>query len=437
MVIHSNKTIKERKENRITRVIISIFIFTMLSGSIRKWALESNTVGNIILAIQLVSLFSFLLIKKQFKSPFTRLLWVYLLLLVVLALNPMNLTIYHGLVGIVIHFNFWCAIFFYFRNREYFEIKSYTYFFLFFGIGELVLAYIQYTLPTTHVLNKYATESAVTFIAEIGDATRVTGTFSYLSGFSSFLLFYPLFLWGLVRLRFPLYLLISLYVAGLVGCFTSGARTSTYLYLLLVALTLIYEIKVKRIFILLTYVGILVGILFVTMSVFQSRVRFLTELIDKSYENFLERRRFNVSRGEENDRIKDPVEEVIFFRGEYPMIGIGLGATYQGATSLWGFSKYALEYKGGYEEEGERVMLEGGVILFLFRLLLFAYIYRHSRVPKIALLVLFFLCLFYVPIIFNVYNGVFLFLGLVFLDRSYDISEQQLALDTKRLATKT
>ncbi|HMI68088.1 MAG TPA: hypothetical protein VK517_18725, partial [Cyclobacteriaceae bacterium] len=130
--------------------------------------------------------------------------------------------------------------------------------------------------------------------------------------------------------------------------------------------------------------------------------------------------------GELEARIVGSLVEVLEFQGEYPVYGIGLGSTYQGAISLFGASDYLKEY-GYYESEGGRIVLEGGFILFFLRVILFIVMIRYSYVPPLGKIFLFILFINSM-IVFNTYLSVFFILGMIFVDRAYylkDVDEGQ------------
>src|SRR5581483_11577093 len=132
-----------------------------------------------------------LLRKEGYRSPFNRLLVFYTLVLFLLAFNPMNLTIFHGLFGILVHLGFWLCCFFYIRNRELFNLKDLVWLFITVALIEIILSFIQYNLPATHFLNAYANEEEIAAgIATFNGRVRVTGTFSYLGGFYAFFGFF-------------------------------------------------------------------------------------------------------------------------------------------------------------------------------------------------------------------------------------------------------
>ena len=144
-----------------------------------------------------------------------------------------------------------------------------------------------------------------------------------------------------------------------------------------------------------------------------------------AYSNF-QTRITNAGQGELEGRIVGSLVEVLEFKGEYPIYGIGLGSTYQGAIQLFGVSDYLKEY-GYYESEAGRIVLEGGFILFFLRAILFIVMIRYSSVPLLGRIFLFILFINSM-IVFNTYLSVFFFLGMIFVDRAYylkDVDEGQ------------
>lgn len=128
--------------------------------------------------------------------------------------------------------------------------------------------------------------------------------------------------------------------------------------------------------------------------------------------------------GEVEYRISDLFNEVLDFRGKYPVFGVGLGSTYQGANAIFGTSQYVLEY-GYNESEAGRIILEGGYILFFLRIALFLVLMRKSVVPFFGKAI--FLALFFTSqVVFSVYFGTFFFLGIIFVDRAYYLKSRNI-----------
>ncbi len=411
----------QKTEKQINRLFVFIFLFSTLSGAIRKWFIASDGLSNAILGIQLVVPFGFLIFqtRKAVHTAFTSLLLIYTIVLFILAFNPMNETVFHGIFGIFIHLGFWFTCFFYLNNKNLFEPSKFLYLFLLVGIAELLLGFVQYTLPSTHFLNKYANEDAIADVATFGSVVRITGSFSYLGGFGSFMIFYAFMIWAMLRLHYSSFLVIFLYTLGLIGCFMSVSRTPTYMYITMGLLMVYCEFGIRNFGKLLAVLAIVVGGIVGIFYFLGNQLSFVQTTINSSYENFEKRRSSNQENGEEDRRIMGTLTDVIFFPGEYPTLGVGLGSTYQGATAVWGRSKYILEYPSWLEEEPERVVVEGGYLLLFLKIFLFIALYRKLRIPGIAKAVLFILVFLFVPIVFNTYNSTYLFLGLTLLDSTY------------------
>lgn len=398
-----------------------IFLFSIFSGAIRKWIVDSNVVSNIILMVQLLIPFSFLfLLTGRVKSPFSSgVMCLYVIVLLVLAFNPMNLTIFHSAFGVVTHLGFWIAIFFYLENKDLFKLDRQLWLVAIVCVLELLLGLIQYSLPFSHPLNRYANTETIKQIAIIKNSVRVSGTFSYLGGFMSFLLFYALLVWTLVHKGSNITLCIGLYLLGFMGCLMSGSRAPTYIYIIIGLMMTYYEFGSKGIWRVLLLLSI---VLLLGTSVFYflgDKLEFLSSVAEKSYSNFQERRTQNISSGEESNRIMGPIQDVIFFPGEYPLLGVGLGATYQGVTAIWGTSPYVKSYPSWLEEEPERIIVEGGFVLLLLKIVLFIFLYKRLNIPSFAKVIIFVLVFLYVPLVYNIYYSIFFFLGLIFLDSNF------------------
>ncbi|MGL1423646.1 hypothetical protein ACSTJ1_00460, partial [Vibrio parahaemolyticus] len=89
-------------------------------------------------------------------------------------------------------------------------------------------------------------------------------------------------------------------------------------------------------------------------------------------------------------------------KGNYPIFGVGLGSTYQGAIKLFGTSPFIIEY-GFYESEVIRIVLEGGFILLFTRIFVIIYVIRQLLIPVTGKIVITIILLFFFPTIFNIY----------------------------------
>jgi hypothetical protein len=403
---------------KTSRTYLTIFLFTILSGVLRKWVFTSYAVGNIIFFFQL--LVPYLLFTnenfKYNKVLTNRLIIFFLIYIIAGAFNPLQKTALHGGVGILLHFSFWFLAFYYIENREFFDARKWIFVLVVVAFSEVVLGFIQYGLPQRHFLNRYAAEQNVgNIIAEVGTAVRITGTFSYITGFSSYLLFHALFVWGLIIYQYRPAVTLSLMLGGLVACFMNGSRGATYVYILIMVFFLIFEARKTNIssFIL----RLIVPFMVVYLVVLARGQLGLETTVSTAFDNFQARRESLAESGEEKNRLFWDYYALRDFRGQYPIFGIGIGATYQGAIVLWGMSEALIEY-GYIESEMERYVVEGGFILLFIRLLLTYYFCISLSVPWQTKWLIGGLT-FIAPITFNIFNIVFFMTGIIFLDQAY------------------
>lgn len=396
-------------------VVLFIFLFTTLSGVVRKWILPLGIVNNLVLVIQLLLPIVFVFLpNRATHSLLLRIMPIYLVALILLALNPLNQTIYHGVFGVVLHFGFWYALAYYLNNRTYFNLRKLFPVFVIVSVFQIILATIQYGLPMNHILNRYVAETDT--VAMVGNAVRVSGTFSYIGGFGAYMIFYAFLVMSLIKMRYHKNTLIFLILLGFLGCLMNGSRSITFFYTLCLFLSasisliinlLQGSIKLISILFLLVILGLGGGVI---------------TLINKSSDNFFNRVETTRASGEEDKRIVEPIADIIEFDGKYQLFGRGLGGTYQGANAIWGESIFITEY-GGYEEEPERILLEGGYFLFLIKLLLWYLFFRESKIKKWLLGIIIMLILLYFIYTFNIFNGIYILIGLILLDQTYYINE--------------
>lgn len=388
-----------------------------MGGALRKWVVNSGNLSNAILLLQIVGFFFFFIMTPAGrKSPFWQnsILLFFTGFLFLQVVNPLQLTLFHGLLGFCLHGGFWLALFYYFNNRPVFKVHVFLWVFILVAVVEIVLVFIQYQLPASHFLNRYVNvESVSNTISTVGSAVRVTGTFSYLGGFTSFMFFYTFLIWVLFIRKVDAWISALAIVAGFFACFMSGSRGVTVIYIISLLFVLFNTLGFNS---LLRYGFRLAIPLLLASSVIaidgQSKV---LEVAGRSFNNFLERFEFQRERGEQERRIFWDLNELNEFKWKYPVFGVGIGSTYQGATALFGKSTYVEEY-GYYETETSRLILEGGFLLLLFKVLLCIALYKKLAMPKVMSAYVSFMVLYLTPTVFNVYNAAFIFCGIVMVD---------------------
>ena len=399
-----------------TKIYLYIFLFTIFSGALRKWLFNSAAVGNAIFGLQLALLFTYVFFDKEairtvFKNPLIKLYFGYLIFS---AVNPLNATIYHGFFGILLHFGFWFIGFYYIENREKFDFKLIIRILIIVCFAELILATVQYGLPSDNFLNRYSDKN-YTDIAKVGDSVRVTGSFSFIAGFTSYLLFHAYFVWVLIKIKYDARVTIALLMFGFVGAFMSGSRGGGYIYFLLAGYMLVFVAKGGIIKSILTGVVFPVA-LFFTFSLITGTSNFQTKII-KAYDNYVGRATTLREQGEESGRISGEYVNLLNFRGENPLFGIGLGSAYQGAIVLFGTSDAYKKY-GFIESESEKVVLEGGFILYALKIFLIIAFCKRLAVDTLSKFLIGAL-LYLSPPLYNVFNSMFAFLGIAMVDNFY------------------
>ena len=209
-------------------LLFSFFLYTTFHGALRKWAFLGNSaIDNALFFIQLILPFVIVYFMKRQKPMLTyQPLIPYAILLIALALNPMNQTIYHGIFGFILHFSFWLIMLTYLNERDAFPLESLIKGFIIICLIEAGLGFTQFSLPSSHFINRYVSSDNVDGF-DNDQGVRIIGTFSYIAGYSSFLLFFGLFVWGLmVENKRALVLIFGLGAMGLVSAFMNGSRAT-------------------------------------------------------------------------------------------------------------------------------------------------------------------------------------------------------------------
>jgi hypothetical protein len=394
------------------------FLIAVGGGALRKWVFSVGFVSNLILLVLMVfPLLFFILNAKNIQSPFKQfgILYGYVALLIYHVINPYQKTLFHGMLGFLVYAPFWLGIFFLLVNRHAFNLYKLRWLFLSMAILEVALCFVQYALPPNHFLNKYAVDRDAG-IAMVGNAVRVTGTFSFLSGLTAYTVFHAFLSWAIFRWRFPPWVFFSMLGAGLILCFMAGSRGGTLIYLMIVSGILWNEFPPQK---LLKFIfSYILPFLIVAIIVLRLGEGKIFDTVNKAIDNFIERTTVLAKRGEQSKRLVwglDKFDNLDNFPD--PILGVGAGSTYQGAVILFGKSD-AVQRFGYYESEFVQTFLEGGIVMLIFRIALILTLLRQLPFAW-PLKLLLFICMIYgLPIVFNVYNAAFLLMGIALVDNT-------------------
>ncbi|GHT53490.1 hypothetical protein FACS189446_1030 [Bacteroidia bacterium] len=396
---------------RFQQILFWGFFYTVFAGVVRKWIFPSGIVSNLLLFGQLILplILAWQYTQTTFiiKKAYRHISVIYFIILLLLAVNPLNHTIFHGIIGIIIHFGFWYLLLAYLQVSDVVEIKQLDYYIIGLLILETVLASIQYNLPPTHILNRYSVDDSVGI--SIGNGIRVTGTFSYLGGFAAMTMFYGFFIWSLLnRNQKPVLLVISV-ILSIYMAFMSGGRGNVVTLLSLIAVG-IYE----NIFKTTQYIKYLLGIgaAIILLSVFFNPL----QPIMRAWDNFYDRFDNLTETGESYNRIYRNYLSALLYHGSQPVFGAGLGSDYQGANAVFGASETKQQY-GYMEEEGERIVFEGGYFLYFIRIGLFVIVLSAMRIKRLSKVILF-LLFFHKLLVFQTYATFFIAMGFIWINQS-------------------
>lgn len=399
----------ERQKRWNTRLLAFVLLYTILAGAVRKWILLGGPVSNTLLLGHILLPWIYYFLAAGSRKRYGPVLALFAGVLILMAANPLNQTIYHGIFGVLLHLGFLLIGFHYLENRAYYCWERLYGLLMLVFLIEISLGVVQYSLPRTHFINRYATEGA-TSIAYVGERARVTGTFSYVAGFSSWLFFVNLWIWSLALRKASIRFVTLLTGLAILASLISGARAAlgfTLVFALLMYGNVLRRISQARV-LAIVLIAVLAGGVIFQQSAF----------VQEAWDNFYSRIEDGIRDQEFGRRTYGVLTEVINYHGDHALLGSGLGGTYQGARLLWGESYFVQQY-GGYEEEPERIVLEGGFVLFLLRTAFLLYFLNALFIPRAYKWLFAIILLLFTHTIFNVYNIVFVPLALGMLDWAY------------------
>ncbi len=372
------------------------------------------------LGIQIAAPLLFVLLAKTkpFTSFIATLITGFSLLLLLMTFNPLAKTLMHGAIGYFLHTGVFFPLLVYLNDREAFPVERLNRLFIIVILVEVVLGVTQFVAPPTSFINKYVrdmSEYGGIAVVHATNRVRVTGTFSYIGGMTSLFTLIGFWIWGLrINKGSALFIALMLLSAVIISPMTGARSLSALLIILIGAGFMATLTNFRNSFALAALFGItLIIVQYTDIS-----------LIKEAYSGLQSRVVGHATDGENQTRSFGQISEIIDFRGEYSLFGTGLGGTYQGAVSLFGQSDAVKEY-GYYEEEPERIILEGGYILFFTRLFLWILLLKMSRIPFSFGILLVIMHLFYMATIYSVFTAFYELLGLMYLDRCYYLREQR------------
>jgi hypothetical protein len=302
-----------------------------------------------------------------------------------------------------------------------------------------LLGTLQFRAPVDSALNTYARGGPEADVATFGSQghARVTGTFSYISGYSMYLQATAILILALLasrnwRIREDRWLFVTLAVT-ILGMFSTGSRGPVLMLVLLLPVYLAMSVLRER-------GG---SSTFLRLAGATAVLAILLGLVgDEAFTAFRERA---TGSSDAASRLLAPFVSPFNAARDVGVFGFGIGATHQAAKSLVGNEMLLLEMRmPAYEAESGRVMVELGPVGFLLTYLprIFLILYAATRMRAMrstfhrALAVsclLFLLTQITGAIVFEVTTGLFywFFAGLLMLTVRLDAALPVAATTTK------
>src|SRR5262245_57522896 len=352
--------------------LLGVFVLIVFEGALRKWAFPSAQaqiyfVKDVILA---AAYFGFLMERPEKGDRLDGLraakifLWLGFLFGCLQVFNPNSPSTLLGLVGLKSYFLYTPLAFvlpYVFETNE--QLLKSIRLYLIMAIPVAVLGLIQLAAGPGSALNTYVSwsENEVSDIAAFGaryQFSRTTGTFSYITGYTSFLSFIAFLAVGYNtsrawRIKDATLPIISL-VLVIGAMFTTGSRAPIYSLLVMTPPILLLGLKAGtvsvstavRICILFPIIAL--GALSVSpdaVEVFSYRVEHADDPLERAF---------------------GPLVQIVDAFSSVPFVGMGIGVTHNSALTLtqsdW---IWWLNVDQIFEAEMPRVMVELGSIGFL------------------------------------------------------------------------
>ncbi len=373
------------------KAVIFILYWLLLVGAVRKWLMPSAaemlffSIHTILFGVYLGFLSKN---STTFRHPVNSLLAAFLLWGVLSSFNPHLPDVKVGILGNVIYFYFIPIIFilphvFNTKDKLMSFLKNYS----LFSLPLLLLGIVQFFSPVNSRINQYVIQSM--HVATTGDFPRVTSTFSYITGYSTYLsllvliLIYMLGVRGLGKKYTVLF--TALIPLVIINMFMTGSRGPLFITIVSIALYFFFAGSTGAFFVKKIMPKFLMAALVALLIVPN------TSIGRKAFAGFMER-------GSYTDDIKPRIIDTFTpfkFLKEAGLIGYGIGSTYQGAKVFgidWG------DMPRDFEEEPERIVLEiglvGYVLVFGLRILILYYFWKLFRKLKSNEFKLLALCIF-------------------------------------------
>jgi hypothetical protein len=374
--------------------LFGVFVLVVFEGALRKWAFPwaQAQIYFVKDAILLAAYLGFILDSRRNLPAAKGAGLIKLVLLVcfvfgcIEVLNPNSPSILVGLVGLRAYFLYAPVAFilpYAIKSREHLLVLIRRY--LIMAIPVAVLGFIQIMAGPASSLNVYVSQSDDTpeMLSYFGHGedlfVRTSGTFSYISGYTTFLSFVAFLAigynmahgWRIKNNIIPI-LALSLLIGAM---FTTGSRAPVY-YLLGTSPIILWLAARSRVLSRQAAMRLCVILPIVTILALSASPR--------AFQAFMERAEEASARGETQTRYFEHLNQTISVLPDVPVLGMGIGTTHSAALSIMGAPvTWWIPGELWVEQEPARVTVEQGplglLLNYFLRLLIAAFALRCAK----------------------------------------------------------
>lgn len=386
MKLNTNKTFEY--------LFIISLLWLLIEGIFRKWLLPSLTVQ--LFAVKylfFVLLYAVYFIRKPHLAKATKSFQVFIILFIGWCglqitntfLDPPLLVTFFGYVNYLFFIPLFIIAQDYFTSIE--KIEKFIKIVAKITIPIYIIGVIQYYLPEDHFLNSLANDQQK--FAKVSTHIRSNSIFTFVKGYNSYLLFIiPIFfsyLFVLLQKGKKTFFIALMIAFGALNMLMTGSRLPTFLagiFIIIIIGYIFFQIhQLRKSILIILVAGFLTSIcVYSFSSTFKTALDGFVNRYEYA-ENVAETR--IASYGAKN-RLIDRLD-IFKFSEEAGLMGFGIGTTYQGT----GFYLTKKRFEIKFEEEGERLVLEigviGGALAILMRFFIFLYSFLLLfRVKKVS-----------------------------------------------------
>ncbi len=370
---------------RLNQSLLLLLLFWMIfEGAFRRWFLPglSNVLflGKWVICLMLYFFYYFLSgrLKISFRYPYQIFIFLYFtwsFLTIFLNEHPNPWDVY--IIGLFVHLIYIPLIGIVPEYLDFNKFQKGIVWFSKITLPLVILSMFQFYLPHDHILNKFINEEQLITRTGLG-FTRVTSVFTFVKLYNVYLLFYTTiitaYLFYLIRNRMPYMFHLAVWAMAIISTFMTGSRLSLFLTFFNIALIAFYVFTVYAN--MRYYVSIGMIIMPAVFIVLYNTTDIARNAVDSFMVRFQRAgAKYKTEEGAYIDVYNRSVDRLDFLK--YATLtglqGWGVGVAYQGNDK-----RLKSRFPEYYEEEGERLSIDLGLVGITIVVLMRIFIFFHS-----------------------------------------------------------